>query len=534
MATFSLNAATEPTYIDILDIAAGYGIFSTPVDGLLQGDTIQTVTFVVTNSAGAAVISKAVDMVLRADGYFEFVTQYEISAHFTLTAADIAQIAGSSDDFTYSCSIMVVRSGVTITREYQGGAMAARPTVPQPPMVVNSITVSGGPFSGSVGATHQLTATTYDYLGNVITGQVVTWSSNGPAIASVDASGLVTLVTPGIAIIYATCQGLSATATITVSGLPLSPNGGDSLFYNSGLTRWEPAKPTASLISSGSGTALATFGGTLAYHFAHGLVIDAVGLTVTTGSVTAPAMTATTFTGALVGNATTATSATSATSATTATLAATATALATPRAINGVNFDGTAPITVTAAAGTLTGATLAANVLASSLTSVGVLAAPHMTAPVVNSGGMSITGDLTLTGNANIIGQINLTRDGPLDILTSATPTAAAYMAVLNGSGGTAIGVESSTGGSIIPGTAAYASVIGTGSPRSMHLATNNAVAITIDSAQGVAFAARVGFNGVGALAKPTITGSRGGNAAVASLLAALVSYGLIVDSTTA
>lgn len=53
--------------------------------------------------------------------------------------------------------------------------------------------------------------------------------------------------------------------------------------------------------------------------------------------------------------------------------AGTATALQTPRAINGVNFDGTAAITVTAAAGTLTGTTLAAAVVSSSLTSVGTL-----------------------------------------------------------------------------------------------------------------------------------------------------------------
>ena len=54
--------------------------------------------------------------------------------------------------------------------------------------------------------------------------------------------------------------------------------------------------------------------------------------------------------------------------------AATATALATARAINGVNFDGTAAITVTAAAGTLSGNTLAAGVTASSLTSLGTIA----------------------------------------------------------------------------------------------------------------------------------------------------------------
>lgn len=46
-----------------------------------------------------------------------------------------------------------------------------------------------------------------------------------------------------------------------------------------------------------------------------------------------------------------------------ATLAAAATILATARAINGVNFDGSAPITVPAAAGTLTGTTFSAGVL---------------------------------------------------------------------------------------------------------------------------------------------------------------------------
>ena len=77
--------------------------------------------------------------------------------------------------------------------------------------------------------------------------------------------------------------------------------------------------------------------------------------------------------------------------------ASTATALQTARAINGVNFDGTAAITVTAAAGTLTGATLAANVLASSLTSVGTLAGLTVTAPITGS----VTGSSgSTTGNA--------------------------------------------------------------------------------------------------------------------------------------
>lgn len=43
-----------------------------------------------------------------------------------------------------------------------------------------------------------------------------------------------------------------------------------------------------------------------------------------------------------------------------------------------------------------------------------------------------------------------------------------------------------------------------------------------------------VGFYGTNPVAKPAVTGSRGGNAALASLLTALASQGLITDSTTA
>jgi len=63
-------------------------------------------------------------------------------------------------------------------------------------------------------------------------------------------------------------------------------------------------------------------------------------------------------------------------------LAATATILATNRAINGVNFNGSAAITVTAAATSLTGTSLKSTVVGSSLTSVGTLTSGNTTATV--------------------------------------------------------------------------------------------------------------------------------------------------------
>jgi hypothetical protein len=75
--------------------------------------------------------------------------------------------------------------------------------------------------------------------------------------------------------------------------------------------------------------------------------------------------------------------------------AATATKLFAPANINGVAFDGSAAITVTADAGTLTGNTLANGVTASSLTSVGTLT--NLT--VTNTISGSINGNAATVSN---------------------------------------------------------------------------------------------------------------------------------------
>ena len=63
-----------------------------------------------------------------------------------------------------------------------------------------------------------------------------------------------------------------------------------------------------------------------------------------------------------------------------------AASLTTARNINGVSFNGTADITVTAAAGTLTGTTLNSSVVSSSLTSVGTLSSGSIPASLITAG----------------------------------------------------------------------------------------------------------------------------------------------------
>lgn len=110
--------------------------------------------------------------------------------------------------------------------------------------------------------------------------------------------------------------------------------------------------------------------------------------------------TATSFVGALTGN------------------ASTATTLATARNINGVAFDGSADITVTAAAGTLSGNTLNSGVTASSLTSVGTLAS------LTTSGDVTVGGNLTVNGTTTTVNSTTITVDDKnLELGSVASPT---------------------------------------------------------------------------------------------------------------
>jgi len=105
-------------------------------------------------------------------------------------------------------------------------------------------------------------------------------------------------------------------------------------------------------------------------------------------------------------------------------------------------------------------------------------------------------------------------------------------------------GLQMSSGKSILFGSA---SLTDSGSFTTLNtfghsaLISNNAVNILIgDGTTGdVTLGAKLkvtgnaGFNNVTPIAKPTVTGSRGGNAALASVLTALANYGLITDSST-
>ncbi len=101
-------------------------------------------------------------------------------------------------------------SQITATSEGITGSL----TVGVP--VVTTVLVTASPSTLQPGQTSQTSVVLLDGTGTVITGRPITYASPNPAVATVNASGLVTAVAGGTVQIAATSQGVTGTVTITV------------------------------------------------------------------------------------------------------------------------------------------------------------------------------------------------------------------------------------------------------------------------------------------------------------------------------
>jgi hypothetical protein len=94
----------------------------------------------------------------------------------------------------------------------------------RPNVAIAMVTVSPASAVQSVGQAKQYAAVLKDASGNQIAGPGAVWSSSNPAVASVDASGLVTARAAGSATITASVGGRTGVAVVTVSPGSSWPN----------------------------------------------------------------------------------------------------------------------------------------------------------------------------------------------------------------------------------------------------------------------------------------------------------------------
>ena len=133
---------------------------------------------------------------------------------WTTSAPSVATVSASG------LVTAVAAGSVTLSATSEGKSGSATVTVNV--VAVATVTIAPASASVTVGATTQLTATTKDAAGNVLTGRTVTWSSSAPGVATVSSSGLVTAVAAGSATITATSEGQSGTSAITIAPVPVA------------------------------------------------------------------------------------------------------------------------------------------------------------------------------------------------------------------------------------------------------------------------------------------------------------------------
>ena len=135
-----------------------------------------------------------------------------------ISDATIFWRSGSDDIATVSDRgvVTAVSSGTTQINVTSGYADTATATIfVEQETGSIGITPSSATLS-EMGETIQLVATIYDINDDVIVGATATWSSSDPAVATVNANGLVTVVDNGSTRIIATADSVSGSATLSV------------------------------------------------------------------------------------------------------------------------------------------------------------------------------------------------------------------------------------------------------------------------------------------------------------------------------
>jgi uncharacterized protein YjdB len=112
---------------------------------------------------------------------------------------------------------------VTISAQSLLDQVAGSATVNVVPVAVTNVAITpAGAQTVFQGLTLQLSATTRDASGTILTGRPVNWTTSNSALATVSSTGLVTGVGLGSAQITAESEGATSSVTVTVAPRPVA------------------------------------------------------------------------------------------------------------------------------------------------------------------------------------------------------------------------------------------------------------------------------------------------------------------------
>lgn len=184
----SSEGRTGTATVVVLARLAGVVTLTPNSNTLVEGATL-LLTTQVTDDAGNLLTGRPV--VYSSDA--PTVATVSNTGLITAVTSGSARITATSEGKTGTASILVV------------------------PIPVSTVTVTPSTATMITATTQALTATARSTAGGVITGRSVQWTSGAPNIASVSATGVVSALTPGVALIVAAIDGVTATSRITVA-----------------------------------------------------------------------------------------------------------------------------------------------------------------------------------------------------------------------------------------------------------------------------------------------------------------------------
>ena len=124
-------------------------------------------------------------------------------------------LSRDSSGFGHVARVVLCLAATLASACGDGGTEPSSP--PEPPRATTIAVTPATAELTALGATVQLAAQVRDQNGQAMAGAAVTWSSGSTAVATVDATGLVTATGNGTATISATSESASGTATMTVA-----------------------------------------------------------------------------------------------------------------------------------------------------------------------------------------------------------------------------------------------------------------------------------------------------------------------------
>lgn len=277
-STSSANVATVSSSGLITAISSGGAVITASSEGktavlAVSVSAVPIATISITPGADSVIVSRTIQLTGVAKDV----------QGATLPGRQLTWISSDATKATVSSTGLVTGvtpGSVTITAAAEGKSGTAAITVKAKP--VSAVILSPAQVTVEVGATSQLSAQVTDDGGTVLSGRLITFSTDDAAIASVSTSGVVTGVAIGTVKITAASEGKNATADVTVRPVPvaaveISPGSADLTVGQSATLHaiamdsrgnvlagrpatWTSGAPTVATVSS-SGVVTAVGGG---------------------------------------------------------------------------------------------------------------------------------------------------------------------------------------------------------------------------------------------------------------------------------